>query len=259
MSEQDPRPRRSGEFYVGYLPIPRGLLRVNRWAAALALAGLAAVAASLAFVQDPPGDGVWETTTTEIAGRVALRPAPMIFSSGDEGALRATLLVDFNKHGAAPRLEQLGAETLTVRGTRLARRGVEMLELLPTPEAARPTQGDAPPTPMLPEWRRAGVETLRGEIVDTKCYLGAMKPGVGRAHQACARLCIRGGIPPSLLTTSKRGDARLLLLVGPNGEPINESVLPHVGIPIELRGEVRRLPGAAFEAIRVDPADIRPL
>jgi hypothetical protein len=40
---------------------------------------------------------------------------------------------------------------------------------------------------------------VRGEIVDSKCFLGAMKPGAGRGHKACATLCIDGGIPPVLV------------------------------------------------------------
>ena len=37
--------------------------------------------------------------------------------------------------------------------------------------------------------------TLKGEIIDPKCYLGAMKPGGGKTHKACAMRCIAGGIP----------------------------------------------------------------
>jgi len=31
-----------------------------------------------------------------------------------------------------------------------------------------------------------GERTLRGEVIDPKCYIGAMKPGGGKTHKACA-------------------------------------------------------------------------
>ena len=46
--------------------------------------------------------------------------------------------------------------------------------------------------------RAIGEVTLVGEVVDPKCWLGDMKPGDGKAHAACARLCMEGGIPPML-------------------------------------------------------------
>ena len=51
---------------------------------------------------------------------------------------------------------------------------------------------------------RAGARrrTLTGEIVDSKCYLGAMNPGAGGA--ACAGLCLIGGIP-AFVTRDRAG------------------------------------------------------
>jgi hypothetical protein len=39
-----------------------------------------------------------------------------------------------------------------------------------------------------------------GEVVDAKCYLGAMKPGDGKSHKACATLCVTNGIPAMPVT-----------------------------------------------------------
>ena len=42
---------------------------------------------------------------------------------------------------------------------------------------------------------------LTGEICDGKCYAGAMRPGRGLAHKACADLCLTGGIPPVFVSS----------------------------------------------------------
>jgi hypothetical protein len=86
-----------------------------------------------------------------------------------------------------------------------------------------------------------GTRTFRGEIVDSKCYLGVMKPGEGKTHRSCASLCLRGGIPPALRV---EGDARtepgLLLLVDADGHPLGPRVLPWVAQPVEITGQVTR-------------------
>lgn len=52
-----------------------------------------------------------------------------------------------------------------------------------------------------------GEFTLQGEIVDSKCYLGVMRPGNTKTHRACAVRCIAGGVPPVLLVRDAQGDA----------------------------------------------------
>lgn len=85
-------------------------------------------------------------------------------------------------------------------------------------------------------------DTLVGEIVDTKCYLGAMKPGRGKPHRDCASLCIRGGIPAALLVRTENGERRLVHLVS-LGRPVGAEVLDFVGPPVEVTGLLRREDG----------------
>ena len=102
-----------------------------------------------------------------------------------------------------------------------------------------------------------GEATLRGEIVDSKCYLGVMKPGNLKTHRACAVRCISGGIPPVLVVRSEEGGAtsvRYVLLVGPDGEPINEAILDRVAEPVQARGALERHDD--LWVLRVDPAEI---
>jgi hypothetical protein len=58
---------------------------------------------------------------------------------------------------------------------------------------------------------------LRGELVDTKCWLGVMRPSTGKVHRACAVRCLAGGVPPGLLVRRDGEADRIVLLAGPEG------------------------------------------
>ncbi len=61
--------------------------------------------------------------------------------------------------------------------------------------------------------------TLKGEIVDTGCYLG--HGARGEKHKACATKCISGGMPMGLLTSD--GTLYLLTLDHTNADPYNQA------------------------------------
>jgi hypothetical protein len=91
----------------------------------------------------------------------------------------------------------------------------------------------------LPE-EDLGRRTLRGEIVDSKCFLGVMKPGNLKPHRACAARCISGGVPPVLLVRDAAGLATYYLLASEDGEPVNGQVIALVAEPVEITGRVVR-------------------
>jgi hypothetical protein len=68
-------------------------------------------------------------------------------------------------------------------------------------------------------------------------------------------LCIRGGIPPLFWVENERGDVQRLLLVGANGEAVNERVLELVGLPLEIEGVVSQLDD--WLVLSADPAGYR--
>lgn len=82
-----------------------------------------------------------------------------------------------------------------------------------------------------------GMQTLRGEIIDPKCYFGAMNPGQGKPHISCAARCISGGIMP-VLKYEVNNQNKYVVLVGLNGEEINSKVLNYIGMPIEIKGNL---------------------
>ena len=61
-----------------------------------------------------------------------------------------------------------------------------------------------------------------------------MKPGQGKPHRDCAIRCILGGIPPVMKVQNEKGETNYYLIVGPNGEKINEAVQDFVAEPTQL-------------------------
>jgi hypothetical protein len=234
------------EFYVGYLPTPAGHARFLRVLVPALLAALLGGGAIIAAAQRDPGDAVWTTDeTTTVEGRLVLDPYPRVVTE-----LASVLLVESGKHGARRRATPLAGQRVRATGFPLARSGRMVLELTPGSDAITPL-GDAQPEP--PAGAAQSI-TLVGEIVDSKCYHGAMKPGDGKSHKACAILCIQGGIPPVLVVQSDVGNDAYLL-ASPDGGPIGDWLFPLVGEPVEIQG--RLIDSAGSPTLEVSDGDIR--
>lgn len=235
-------------IYVGYLPTPRRARRALGFALPALLWVLLVPAFLWARAQHPAEPAVWNTSAAlEWTGTLALEPYPMLVTG--EGTL---LIVESGKHGSQPRFAAHATGTpLTLRGYELALDNRRMIELLTTPDAVQP----APAGPPLPPQGPTREVILRGEIVDAKCHLGAMKPGRGPTHKACATLCVRGGIPAALVGFDALGDPGAWIVASPRGGPIEPRWLALIGEPVELRGTATTIAGTAV----VTPTAIRPI
>ena len=172
--------------------------------------------------------------TQEFEGILVKEPVPMLV-----GERAVWYLVNPFKYGFDPAVaEKFHLQKVKLEGTLIARENKVMIEALP--DSVKATSDEAVAgNPLGPEVT-LGETTLRGEIVDSKCYLGVMNPGNLKTHRACAVNCIAGGIPPVLLVRNDSGEARYILLVGEKGEAINEDILPLVAEPVAVTGELRR-------------------
>jgi hypothetical protein len=144
-------------------------------------------------------------------------------------------------------------KSVSLQGTLIYRGDQTMIEVVPG--SVRAT--NAVLNFKLPAVIPLGRQTLGGEIVDSKCFLGVMNPGQLTPHRACAIRCISGGIPPVLLVRQQRGPAIYLLLVAADGSPVNQQVLDLVAEPIEVTGEVERQ--GELLILRADPKTYRRL
>lgn len=245
---------RDEEFYVGYLErAPAGLARAVRVRVALALVTALAVAGLVAASQTHWEPGRYELgVEREFRGVYLHAPSSQLRVERPGGGWSRWLLVRPGKFGGDRAWSALDGREVRLRATLVHSGERTLLEVAPgTLEAA----GDAHVAP--PPVVELGEATLRGEIVDSKCWLGVMNPGNLRTHRACAVLCIRGGIPPILVARDGGGHTRKLLLVGPGGEAVNGAVLPLVALPVEVRGRLERHDDLLV--LRADPAAIRVL
>ncbi len=236
------------EIYVGYQPVPPGYRRFLRIAVPVALWLTLLAALAIARSQRSPGQAVWDSSPVSIAGTLTVRPYPVILT--DDGT--AVLLVESGKHGLAGRAQPFDGQRVKVSGWPLHRDGRRMLELEPTASAIAKDPGPAKP---IPSPTSLGQVVLRGEIVDSKCFLGAMKPGEGKTHKECATLCIRGGIPPMLVTYGSAGQATYTLLAGPDGGPLEAGAHPFIGDYVEVSGALFEQNG--LRILQLSPAAIR--
>jgi len=212
------------EFYVGYLPKAPDALRrfVRRLVFVLGLL-LAAAAVTLVLAQMPFANAWFEYgKARELEGVLDAKPYPSLLVPRPGGTAEGEeysgyLLVAPGKHGAEELVAGFDGARVRLRGQLVYREGGTMLELVPGSIVALDTAPAARPAMVA-----LGPITMRGEIVDSKCYLGVMNPGRGKVHRACAARCLSGGSPP--LFINDQGDEQYLL-VNPDGSAIGRNAL----------------------------------
>lgn len=235
------------DFFIGWLPTPTSYASFLRSIAILALVAAATTAGVVTGFQRDPGPAQWETDEERTFDGVAFaEPYPMLRVSSTQSSdgPRTFLLVESGKLGARDRVRAVAGDQgegkpVRARGAVLHRDGRWMLELMEGEDGMRALAGV--PTPRPARQQVSAQVTLSGEIIDPKCYLGAMKPGGGKTHKACAALCISGGIPPMFVTRDANNRETFYLLATPNGGPANEMVLPFVGDHVSVTGRLEKM------------------
>ena len=195
-----------------------------------AIFGFAALGASIAGLL-VLGQGTFPAALFEFGqyrtheGVIESWPYPMLITSSER-----YLLVGQGKHGFES--EGFDGKSVRLRGSLISRGEGRMLEV-DSVEAL----GDAPHAATTLD---LGAVELKGEIVDSKCYLGVMNPGSGKVHRGCAVRCISGGAPPAFIARDAAGETRLVLLAGSDGRALNKEVLDYVAEPIVVTGRLVR-------------------
>jgi len=183
-------------------------------------------------------------TSTELTGIYNSEPFPIlqVTSGVPEGYSKDVLLVGFGKFGAQEIISNienengsLNGKEVTLNGTLIYGDGVTLIELTDQNESfidAKEIDKE-----YLGLKTKSMDVTLKGEILDPKCYFGVMKPGEGKIHKSCAIRCISGGIPPVMRVLKEDGISYHYYLVkGENGQTINKEVLPYVAETISVSG-----------------------
>lgn len=264
------------DFFIGYLPAAPRSYSIAMRAAVTALALVACLTAGIfAIGQRTTGTGVWDTTPSLWTGVLMARPYPMLRTiDPTTGSIVTALIVREGKCGLIETagwcgpppgfldaailretLDRLDGSLVTVNANSLRRNRHLVLEALDFPSLVKePDRQLVARLAPLPS-ETIGSFVASGEIVDPKCYFGAMKPGDGVTHRSCAARCISGGIPPVFVSRDDLGGNTFYIITSEDGGPANAEVLPFVGDPIDIAATFERSGDLLF--IRFVPTEVR--
>lgn len=239
------------EFYIGWMnEAPGSFASLMRKYIFILLLLFIILSTALALSQKRFGTGSFEFgKLTEVKGIYFNKPIPHIKVLngkdlwGNENYITIPL-IGFGKHGADGVLSELekeknislDAKEITLKGTLLYNDGKLLLQIDANDKPLIAVK-DNKNTSLLFQPKDMGNMKFKGEIVDPKCFFGVMKPGEGKPHKDCAIRCILGGIPPVLKVTGEDGRQNYYLIVGANGEKMNEAVQDYVATPVTIRAK----------------------
>lgn len=268
------------EFYIGYYPeAPKGIAKMVQ--IAIFVVVLAILGTTFIITKNEKGfsNSQFEYgTLTELEGVLYRKPVPMLRvltgkTADGQNLYKSVLLVNFLKFGAENLLIAYtekgvseGESLVKLRGTLIYHDGVTVMELTEQENAlcgkveTKIVEKSTIEVRKLGEFmenritENLGEITLQGEIIDPKCYFGAMKPAESSPHRDCAIRCISGGIPPVFVVKNPQNEANYMLITDENGNAINEKILAFVGIPIKLRGKLEKID--EWFVLRINPLKI---
>jgi hypothetical protein len=239
----------SDEFYVGYeSEMPARLAaHIRRAVRALIVCALV-LPATLVLSQGRFAMAVFEFGETRtFEGTLVEFPYPALIVADNAGDPTAYWLVGRGKHGAANLVHGRDGQHVRLSGSLIQRETDAMLEVgadaIATIDDARARSSE--PLHSL------GPIIVQGEIVDSKCHLGVMKPGEGPTHRDCAARCLLGRVPPMFVPHDRSGR---LSLVSSDGRPFVGADRV-AGRAVAIRGELlqrgtQRFLAASTAAIR---------
>ena len=234
------------DFYIGYSDQnskgTRNFLKKVVWGMAILVVG---VAAAFSLSQKKFANSTFELTSeTALLGVYHESPYPMLRVRLENNTYKNIVLLGFGKFGANKYLDELRAKegslvnkTLAIEGNLIYYNGKTLLQITDANKIKLKNQGTSPES----KTNLVGTFELEGEIVDPKCYFGVMKPGYGKIHRSCAALCISGGIPPVFVTTDQNEVSEYFLITDLEGKPLHSEVVPFIGQPSKIKGNVHRL------------------
>jgi sulfoxide reductase heme-binding subunit YedZ len=201
------------EFYIGWQSkSPKGLGRRARNVCALLFVATPALFILSARFQNPVDPGTFEFGIERtFEGTLFESPLPVL-QIHEAGTLSGMnfLLVGSGKSGAPDVFRGKNGQRIRFKGSLVHRNGMAMIE------ANKPGSLEviASSDTRLPPVISLGAGAFVGELVDTKCFLGVMRPATGKVHRGCAIRCLSGGAPPGLLVRDDPGSGVALLLAG---------------------------------------------
>src|SRR6187549_613179 len=233
------------DFYIGWMPkAPRSFAKHVKKLLLILFPVALSIAYLLSTSQKKFSTASFEFgKLTEVKGFYYSNPVPMLKVFNKNNLSITIPLVRYGKHGAEMAIMELEKEKgVSLNGKEVILKGTLIYgdgkTLLQVDKNDNPIVNIGVESTVQLQQKDLGTQTIRGEIVDPKCYFGVMKPGEGKVHRDCAIRCILGGIPPVLHLQNERGESNYYLIVGPNGEKINEVLQDIVAEPVSIEAKV---------------------
>jgi hypothetical protein len=238
------------DFYVGYSPkAPARTARFVRLAVLASLAIVVLCSLVAATTQPPVDSGVFEFgQVKKYSGYLQVDPVPALrlAESGDASAW--ALLVGFGKFGISDAMRAHHGKLVEFEGTAIYRRGMMMVEV--TNEESFRVLGEAPKELIPAPVEQLGKVELVGELVDSKCFLGVMRPATGKVHRACAIRCLSGGAPAALWVRGETANDEVVVLLAAKDGSRPSFPVQWAGLPLRATGSLEK--HAGFAVLRVE-------
>lgn len=224
-------------FFIGWRrEIPRSLSRFLVVVAAVFVFAGAATGFAIGVAAPDPGNGDYTFPEVTLIGVIETKPQPILrlAPDGTRKAAHAILLSSEGTNGAADAVADWDGKRAEIRGLLIKRGNIDMLEIAEIKSADGSVGPLAAPV-SLGRWR------ITGEICDGKCYAGAMRPGSGIAHKACAGICFTGGVPAIFVSTGPIEGSSFLLMIDRATGTFVPAFRDLTALRIAIEGEVERI------------------
>ena len=237
------------EFYIGWSTGTSSSKKDTFKYFSIIILIMSLVVCTFTFIQDPYSESVFfYGKQTVLKGKLLTYPVIAIqIKETSSSSLENIPLVGFGKMGPHTALEKLldnRAYDIELKGTLIQHNGKKIFELTDGKKSILSSHViENPSFNKSPEMLFMGnYTTVEGEILDPKCYFGAMKPGFGKVHKSCAIRCISGQIPPILTV---RDDKNMFVdyyfISDINGTMFNTELYKYVGTKIKITGDVSEI------------------
>lgn len=246
-------------FFIGYFKkVPPAIQTFVLAFGAFFVCGLAAASVVLALAAESPGSGnyVDELREGHLTGILQTSPYPILRVPATASTpARAVMLAGQGKFGVDETVVSTVDGKWVDAGGIFAKRGDLDMLLVGGKVALRAAADKPAGAASFPAAAALGHWRLTGEICDGKCSAGAMRPGTGLAHKACANLCISGGVPPVFVSTAPVDGHIYFLLANADGGPMPKELLDRTAVRIQLDGVIEQRDNLPI--LRVDPSSVK--
>jgi hypothetical protein len=240
-------------FFIGWgKKLPKGLSSFLIVISLFTVGLFAGTAFSFVVSQDDPGDGAFRGRQN-VTGVIQAVPYPVVhIPPGDKYPNGHTIMLSGGgKRGVQKQAEPLDGQVVQIRGALLKRGDLDMIQV------GRRIRAVEDATPHEIEITSLGRWKLSGEICDGKCYAGAMRPGTGLAHKACANLCLIGGVPAVFVSSGPVDGSTFFMLADADGKALGDRLYDLTAVLLSAEGEVEKRGDLHLFKIDLDSVEVQ--